>query len=162
MIHAHTRTADETRALAAALAALAAAGDLIVLAGELGAGKTAFVQGYGRALDVRGPITSPTFTLANRYEGTFELNHLDVYRLEQLDEVKELGLYELIDGEGVTLVEWGDAIAPVLGAEYLEIRITFGAGDDDRHFELRPVGARWSARTRALTDALTPWSGGAP
>jgi tRNA threonylcarbamoyladenosine biosynthesis protein TsaE len=160
MIHASTRSADDTRALAAALASLAAAGDLIVLAGELGAGKTAFVQGYGRALAVEGPITSPTFTLANRYDGTFELNHLDVYRLEQLDEVKELGLYELVDGEGVTLVEWGDAIAPVLGADYLEIRITFGGGDDDRRFELRTVGARWSARSRALTEAVAPWSGG--
>jgi tRNA threonylcarbamoyladenosine biosynthesis protein TsaE len=158
MITTATHGADETRDLAAALANVVVAGDLVVLAGELGAGKTAFVQGLARALDVTGPVTSPTFTLANRYQGRIEVNHLDVYRLEQLDEIKDLGLYELIDGEGVTLVEWGDAIAPVLGGDYLEVRLTFGSEDDDRHIELAPVGARWAARNRALADAVRQWS----
>jgi tRNA threonylcarbamoyladenosine biosynthesis protein TsaE len=158
MITTATHGPDETRDLAAALTDIVTAGDLIVLAGELGAGKTAFVQGFARALEVTEPVTSPTFTLANRYEGRLEVNHLDVYRLEQLDEIKDLGLYELIDGDGITLVEWGDAIAPVLGADYLEVRLTFGADDDDRTIELAPIGARWAARGRALADALRAWS----
>jgi tRNA threonylcarbamoyladenosine biosynthesis protein TsaE len=157
MIIAATCGPDETRDLAGALAALVVPGDLVVLAGELGAGKTAFVQGLALSLGVTDPVTSPTFTLANRYEGRVEVNHLDVYRLEQLEEIKELGLHELIDGGGVTLIEWGDAIAPVLGGDYLEIRLTFGVGDDDRRLELVPVGHRWSVRERALTEALTGW-----
>jgi tRNA threonylcarbamoyladenosine biosynthesis protein TsaE len=158
MLTVHTHSAAETQAVAAALAGLATPGDLLVLAGELGAGKTAFAQGYGRALGVTEPITSPTFTLANRYEGRMEVNHLDVYRLEQLDEIKELGLYELIDGEGVTLIEWGDAIAPVLGADFLEVRLGFGVADDDRVVELTPVGERWGIRRRAVAEAVAPWA----
>jgi tRNA threonylcarbamoyladenosine biosynthesis protein TsaE len=161
-LHARTRSVDETRALAGALAEVAVAGDLLVLAGELGAGKTAFVQGFARALGVEGPVTSPTFTLANRYEGRLEVNHLDVYRLEQLDEVVELGLAELIDGPGVTLVEWGEAIMPVLGSDLLEVRLTFGDGDDERVVACRPMGTRWAARQRALGEALAPWAVDAP
>lgn len=158
MITAATRGVDETRELAAALATLVVPGDLLVLAGELGAGKTAFVQGFAGALGVTDHVTSPTFTLANRYPGRLEVNHLDVYRLEQLEEINELGLYELIDGGGVTLIEWGDAIAPVLGGDYLEVRLAFGSGDDDRQLELTPYGTRWSARVRAVTETLAPWA----
>ena len=84
---ARTSAVGETQALAAELAALAEPGDLLVLAGDLGAGKTAFVQGFGRGLGVTEPITSPTFTLAQQYEGRLLVHHLDVYRLDQLVEV---------------------------------------------------------------------------
>lgn len=157
MIELRTSSVDETRAVAAALAELARPGDLLVLAGELGAGKTAFAQGFGRALGVTEPITSPTFTLASRYEGRLELNHLDVYRLDQLAEVADLGLPEMLDEGGVTLIEWGDAIAPALPSDYLEVRFTFGSADDDRTIRIEPVGPRWIARVRALTTALQPW-----
>ncbi len=108
------------------------------------------------------PITSPTFTLASQYEGRLELNHLDVYRLEQLAEVLDLGLPEMLDEGGVTLVEWGDAIIPALPADYLLVRLTYGDDDDDRTLEIEPVGGRWSARTRALTLALGPWLADGP
>jgi tRNA threonylcarbamoyladenosine biosynthesis protein TsaE len=164
VIVAATHSSDETRALAAALAELARAGDLILLAGDLGAGKTAFAQGFGRALGVDEAITSPTFTLHNRYEGRLVLNHLDVYRLEQLSEVLDIGLPEMLDERSAILIEWGDAITPALPADFLEIRISFGEGDDDRLFELTPVGPRWSARRRALSTAVKPWAddGAAP
>ena len=122
---ARTSAVGETQALAAELAALAEPGDLIVLAGDLGAGKTAFVQGFGRGLGVTEPITSPTFTLAQQYEGRLLVHHLDVYRLDQLGEVAELGLGELLDDGGVVLIEWGDAILPVLPNDYLEVRLVY-------------------------------------
>jgi tRNA threonylcarbamoyladenosine biosynthesis protein TsaE len=125
---ARTSSVDETRALARALAELAQPGDLFVLAGDLGAGKTAFVQGFGAGLGVTEPITSPTFTLAQQYQGRLVVHHLDVYRLDQLGEVAELGLSELLDDRGVVLIEWGDAILPVLPNDYLEVRLTFGDG----------------------------------
>jgi tRNA threonylcarbamoyladenosine biosynthesis protein TsaE len=156
-IGATTSSVEETRALGAAVAELVRPGDVIVLAGDLGAGKTAFTQGFGGGLGVEQRITSPTFTLAHVYEGRLTVHHLDVYRLEQLDEVLDLGLAELLDEGGVVVIEWGDAILPVLPADLLEVRLELGDGDDDRRISLRPVGPSWSARTRALTTALRSW-----
>jgi tRNA threonylcarbamoyladenosine biosynthesis protein TsaE len=158
VIHAATKSADDTKALAGALAELARPGDLILLTGELGAGKTAFAQGFGAALGVVDPITSPTFTLVSQYEGRLQLNHLDVYRLEQLAEVADLGLAEMLDDGGVTLIEWGDVIAATLPADYLEIRFSFGTADDERDITLVAVGGRWTGRTRAITTALHQWT----
>lgn len=158
---ATTASVDETRDLASALAALARPGDIIVLAGDLGAGKTAFVQGFGRGLGVVQRITSPTFTLVHVYEnGRLPVHHLDVYRLDQLSEALDLGLAEMLDEGGVVLIEWGDAITPVLPHDYLEVRITFGAGDDDRRLALRAVGPRWTGRGDALIATLEPWTTG--
>jgi tRNA threonylcarbamoyladenosine biosynthesis protein TsaE len=84
-------------------------------------------------------------------------HHIDVYRLEQMQEVFDVGLPELLDDGGVTVIEWGDAIAPTLPADFLEVRLRFGDGDDDRIIEVQAVGPRWSARTRALGQALSPW-----
>jgi tRNA threonylcarbamoyladenosine biosynthesis protein TsaE len=157
---AATTSVDATRDVGAAVAGLALPGDVVVLAGDLGAGKTAFVQGFGRALGVAERITSPTFTLVHVYEGRLPIHHLDVYRLEQLAEAVDLGLPEMLDDGGVVLIEWGDEILPVLPNDLLEVRLTLGPGDDDRTIALRPVGPRWSARTRALTEAVAPWAGG--
>jgi tRNA threonylcarbamoyladenosine biosynthesis protein TsaE len=158
VIYARTSSAADTQALAAALAELARPGDLFLLAGDLGAGKTAFTQGFGSALGVEDRITSPTFTLANTYTGRLELNHLDVYRLEALAEVLDLGVSEMLDDGGVAVIEWGDTVAPALPADYLEIRFSFTeGGDEERILDLVPVGGRWQARTRALAAALAPW-----
>jgi tRNA threonylcarbamoyladenosine biosynthesis protein TsaE len=157
LLSAATKSATQTRELAAAVAELARPGDLILLVGDLGAGKTAFVQGFGAALGVTDTITSPTFTLARQYRGRLELNHLDVYRLEQVEETLDLGLPELLDGPSATLIEWGDTILPALPADFLEVQLTYGEGDDDRTVHLRPVGPRWGARARALGAAIGPW-----
>jgi tRNA threonylcarbamoyladenosine biosynthesis protein TsaE len=155
---ARTDSVDATRDLGAVLAGLVEAGDLVLLAGELGAGKTAFTQGFGRGLGIEDRITSPTFTLAREYEGgRLLLHHLDVYRLEQLEEILDIGLPELLDDGGVTLVEWGDVVAPGLPQDYLEIRLAFGDGDDDRLVTVRPTGSRWQARQRVLGDVIRPW-----
>jgi tRNA threonylcarbamoyladenosine biosynthesis protein TsaE len=146
-----TTSALQTQKVASSLAALVQAGDLLVLCGDLGAGKTAFTQGFGRALGVTTPITSPTFTLANRYEGdALTVNHLDVYRLSHIDEVQDLGLHELIDGRSVTLVEWGDAIVGALPGGYLEVRLSLGVGPDDRLLEFRIIGVDWADREEGL------------
>jgi tRNA threonylcarbamoyladenosine biosynthesis protein TsaE len=155
---AATGSAEETRALAEALSALSRPGDLLVLAGDMGAGKTAFVQGFGRGLGVQDRITSPTFTLVHVYEGRLPIHHLDVYRLDQLSEVLDLGLAEMLDGESVVLVEWGDAILPVLPHDFLEVRLTFGTGDDDRRLVVRAVGPSWWPRLDAVAGVLSPWS----
>ena len=159
MIVATTTAADQTQQLGAAIAELVRPGDLVLLAGELGAGKTALVQGLGRGLGITEPIISPTFMLARQHDGgRLMLHHLDVYRLEQMQEVFDVGLPEVLDDGGVTVIEWGDAIAPALPADYLEVRLRFGDGDDDRVIDVRVVGPRWSARTRALGQALSPWA----
>jgi tRNA threonylcarbamoyladenosine biosynthesis protein TsaE len=158
VIAARTSSVDATRELAAALSELARSGDVVVLAGDLGAGKTAFVQGFGRGLGVNDPITSPTFTLANQYEGRLLVHHIDVYRLDHLNEVLDIGLSELLDDEAVVLVEWGDVILPTIPNDYLEVRLTFGEGDDDRLLSFSTVGSRWSARQRALATVLRPWT----
>ncbi len=158
MIEAATCSAEQTRELAAAVAGLVEEGDVVVLAGDLGAGKTAFVQGFGAALGVIDRITSPTFTLAHRYQGRLTVHHLDVYRLEHLDQVVDLDLPELLDGDDVCVIEWGDTISPALAGDYLEIGLTFGEGDDHRTIRLRPVGPRWLARERALAEALERWA----
>ena len=157
MIEAHTTGPAETGDLAAAVASLARSGDLLVLVGDLGAGKTAFVKGFGAALGVTETITSPTFTLAHEYDAKFPIHHLDVYRIEQIEEVRDLALPELLDGDAITLIEWGDTIAPMLPNDYLEVRLEFGEGDDDRVVSLRCVGGRWSARSGALCTVLEPW-----
>lgn len=156
---ATTASVEQTRDLGAAIASLARPGDVVVLAGDLGAGKTAFVQGFGRGLGVDERITSPTFTLVHVYEGRLPVHHLDVYRLGQLSEALDLGLPEMLDEGGVVLIEWGDAILPVLPHDYLEVRITFGAGDDDRSLAFRPVGPAWTPRRDGLAAVLSPWTG---
>jgi tRNA threonylcarbamoyladenosine biosynthesis protein TsaE len=158
---ARTQSVDETRSLAASVAGIAAAGDLMLLAGELGAGKTAFVQGFGHGLGVDEPITSPTFALAQRYDGDLVVHHLDVYRLDQLHEVIDLGIGELLD-EGVVVIEWGDAVAAALPKDYLEVALRFGDGPDERLLTLRPLGPRWAARTDALGAAIAPWAKDGP
>lgn len=154
---ARTKAVDETRALAAALAELARPGDLLLLAGDLGAGKTAFAQGFARGLGIDEIVTSPTFTLARYYRGRMGLHHLDVYRVEDLAEVLDLDLPELLDDDAVVLIEWGDAIAAALPADYLEVRLQLGDADDDRVLELRAVGPSWAARSRAAAAAIDAW-----
>jgi tRNA threonylcarbamoyladenosine biosynthesis protein TsaE len=158
LLYAFTIRVDQTRDLAAAIAELARPGDLVLLAGDLGAGKTAFAQGFGRGLGITDAITSPTFTLARQYDGRLLLHHLDVYRLEQLEEVFDVGLPEILDEGAVTLIEWGDVVIPALPADFLEVRLVFGVGDDDRELLFRTVGPSWAARQRALATAVAPWA----
>lgn len=156
-----TRSVAGTRAVAAAVAPLLRAGDCVVLAGEMGAGKTAFTQGLAAALGVDEPVTSPTFTLVHTYtSGRLRVHHVDVYRLDRLGEVEDLALAELLD-DGVLVVEWGDAVRDALPADRLEIALGFGAADDERVIDVEPVGRGWAAREERLDDALDALEAGA-
>ncbi len=158
MIEARTKSVEETRALAAELAPLARPGDLIVLAGDLGTGKTAFVQGFARGLGVVEQVTSPAFVLVRSYEGRLPLTHLDVYRLDHLQELVDLGIAEMLDEGGVTVIEWGDVVTPVLPADFLEVRLGQGEAYDDRVVTIRSVGTSWPPRADGLRRALGRWA----
>jgi tRNA threonylcarbamoyladenosine biosynthesis protein TsaE len=157
-----TASPDATRALAAAVAAGCAPGDVLLLAGDLGAGKTTFAQGFGAGLGVTEPVTSPTFTLVRQYpvdgDGPVRtLLHADVWRLDHLHEIVDLGLGELVEDGAVALVEWGDAAEPLLGADALAVTLDAGESDDRRVITLRPSGERWLARWGELSGSLDRW-----
>lgn len=153
-----TKSVDDTQALAAELAAFLRPADLVVLAGDLGAGKTAFTQGLARGLGVTGPVTSPAFVLVRTYVGRLTLTHIDVYRLDHIQEVVDLGIAEIVDGDGVTVIEWGDVVTPALPADLLEIRMEQGEADDDRLLRIDAVGPAWPPRLPAVARALGRWA----
>jgi tRNA threonylcarbamoyladenosine biosynthesis protein TsaE len=144
--------ADAMRGLGRSLAGQLTAGDLVVLTGELGAGKTTFTQGLGAGLGVRGEVTSPTFVIARVHPslvGGPDLVHVDAYRLGGLDELDDLDLDTALD-DAVTVVEWGEGLAEGLAESRLEVVIVRGDEDtedglDPRRVELTPVGPRWHA-----------------
>lgn len=145
----------DTAAIAAAIGEVLVQNDVLVLGGDLGAGKTTFTKALGLALDIDEAITSPTFTLAQRYDGgRLTLHHLDVYRIEQIEEVIDLALPELFESGGAVVIEWGDTIAPALPASYLLLSFEFGEGDDDRQIGLTAIGAAWTARVPSLKASL--------
>jgi tRNA threonylcarbamoyladenosine biosynthesis protein TsaE len=149
-----SRSVEETRALGEELGRdVLRAGDVVVLSGELGTGKTALAQGVGRGLEVDGPVVSPTFTLVREYEGRVRLCHVDVYRLERLQEVHELGIEEQLE-DSVTLIEWGEAVVAALPVERLEVRLIAGGGPDERIIELVLLGESWHSRSRRLAEIV--------
>jgi len=130
-LHLRSDSLATTSAIAASLAGVSRRGDLIVLAGEMGAGKTAFAKGFGEALGVTEPITSPTYTLVHSYPaGRLTLHHADIYRLATLHEVADLALPELLESGGIVLIEWGDVVAGILGDHAL-VRLEFDETDMD-------------------------------
>ena len=150
-----TDSPDATRAVAGALATVLVAGDLVLLVGDLGAGKTAFVQGLARGLGVEEQVTSPTFTIVQEYVGRLPLAHVDVYRLDRIQDLYDLGFDELVDDDRVTVVEWGDLVEQAVPAEHLIVRIEPGDADTERVLELSYHGARWRGRRDAVEQALS-------
>ena len=151
-----TRDVDETRKSAAALAELLVPGDVVSLAGELGAGKTAFVQGAARALGVEEPVVSPTFVLVREYRGDMPIYHVDVYRLDRLQEVHDLGFEDFLDPGGVVFVEWGDAVEALLPDSHLRVELTTEE-DQARLIRVSARGPAWAPRWERLEGVLQPW-----
>ena len=150
-------TDGDMRALGRRLAALLRAGDLVILAGPLGAGKTTLVQGIGAGLDVRGPVTSPTFVIARVHPAVAgsgpALVHADAYRLGSIGEVDDLDLDTDAAG-AVTVVEWGAGLADVLAEDRLEITIEPDRDGDARTVRINTHGARWNGALTGAADRL--------
>lgn len=142
-------TAADTVALGRRLAAILRAGDLVVLIGPLGAGKTALVQGIGAGLGVRGTVVSPTFVIARVHRGPLPLVHVDAYRLHSLDEVDDLDL-DVDTADAVTAVEWGSGLVEQLAAARLEIAIERAEDSEQRTARLYPRGGDWAERLARL------------
>lgn len=157
MIRARTKSSEDTQNLAAAVAEVVRPRDLVLLVGDIGAGKTTFAQGFGRALGIEEPITSPTFVLLRTYENALPLHHIDIYRLDHLQEVIDLGLMEMLDEGGVALMEWGDLAAPVLPRDYLEIHLDLVDDEASREIRIRGVGQMWSAREHSVAASIARW-----
>lgn len=175
MLELRATSLAETHAIASVLAGLARPGDLIVLSGEMGAGKTAFAKGFGLALGVTEPITSPTFTLVHTYEiadglghGAKSLHHADLYRLDRTAEVADLALDELAEFQGIVLVEWGDVVDTLFG-DHLVVHLEpdvfddADSGDDDqladttRVIEISATGPSWATRWGHLVEGCEPF-----
>jgi len=150
-------TVDDTKAFGERLAALLRAGDLLILDGPLGAGKTALAQGIGAGLAVRGDVTSPTFVIARVHRpdvgrgGRVSLVHVDAYRLGSMSEVDDLDLDASLE-ESVTVVEWGEGKVEQLAEAHLRVRID-RRDDDSRVVDLLPSGGDWLARLAALSGS---------
>ncbi|HET9312199.1 MAG TPA: tRNA (adenosine(37)-N6)-threonylcarbamoyltransferase complex ATPase subunit type 1 TsaE [Actinomycetota bacterium] len=158
-VEVRTSAAEETRELGEAIAALLRPRDALILTGELGAGKTTFAQGVARGLGIEENISSPTFTLVKEYTGILDLAHVDVYRLDRMQDVVDLGLEELGHGDALLLVEWGDTVEELLPEERLRVELTTGPGqeDDARTIVVTAVGEGWAERFADLEAAVMPW-----
>ena len=135
-----THSAEETRALGAKLAAQLRRGDVVLLRGDLGAGKSEFARGVARGLGVQGPVPSPSFTILNMYdEGRIPLYHFDWYRIHDPDEIGEMGFEEQIGGDGIALIEWSEQAPEYVPDRALDISIR-AVDETTREITLEPQG----------------------
>ena len=141
----------ETERLGRFLGEIAEPGDVIILNGPLGAGKTTITQFIGAGLEVPGKcyITSPTFSLMHEYPGRLTIYHMDLYRLSSEEEVEDLGFVEYIYGDGLTIIEWPDRLGEMLPDEHLEISLAM-AGEDCRTAEISAHGEQWQKRLAGI------------
>ncbi len=158
---------EATKELAGRVARLCRSGDVVLLVGDLGAGKTVFAQGFAAALGVAGPVTSPTFALVREYRCGADspvgaLIHADVYRTDSLDEITDLALAELVEEDAVALVEWGDRAASALGESALEITLTVPdpAGTPQRRLLTLVGRGRWADQAGAAAGLVEQAKGG--
>jgi tRNA threonylcarbamoyladenosine biosynthesis protein TsaE len=158
VIEIETETADRTREVGRVLARLLRPRDTVVLTGDLGAGKTTLVQGIGRGLGVKDHVASPTFTLVREYTGRLDVAHVDVYRLERVQDVVDLALDELGGPERVLLIEWGDAVQDLIPEDRLRVQLTMDRADaETRRIVVSAQGRSWAARWERLEGAFEPF-----
>ena len=136
-----SRSSEDTRCLGRILGKCARPGDMLLLRGHLGAGKTTLVQGLAEGLDVSGPVTSPSFTLVHEHAGRVKLYHLDLYRLEGSD-LPDMGIDDIVGSEAVVVVEWSERLPRSLTGDALEMEMEFAEGPESRHLRGRAGGPR--------------------
>jgi len=167
-----TRDPDDTFALAARVGGLLRAGDVVVLSGDLGAGKTLFAKGFGHALGVTETVVSPTFTVVREYACAVadgpsgsttrpaRMVHVDVYRLDHVQELHDVGWDDFLDGESVAVVEWGDRVGALLPLDRLDVHLemrdegTGDGADDTRVVTFTASGTSWAGRGDALAALI--------
>jgi tRNA threonylcarbamoyladenosine biosynthesis protein TsaE len=147
-----TGSPEETQHLGQALGGLVEPGDIILLAGALGAGKTCLTQGLARGLGINDTTPSPTFVIMREFAGRLPLYHMDFYRLE-FNEIGDLGLDDYLYGQGVCAIEWADKGLGVMPAEHLLIEMDY-AGENERRLRLTPRGAHYEALATRLKKTL--------
>ncbi|MDE5566671.1 MAG: tRNA (adenosine(37)-N6)-threonylcarbamoyltransferase complex ATPase subunit type 1 TsaE [Anaeroplasmataceae bacterium] len=135
-----TKTSQETIEVGRKVGALLKAGDVLLLVGDLSAGKTTFTKGIGLALNIKKVINSPTFTIVKEYQGTYPLYHLDLYRLDGLNE--DFDLEEYIEGDGICVIEWPYQVQELLPNHYLKIELK-KTSENGREINIQGVGARY-------------------
>jgi len=144
---------DETIRAGRLLAGLLEPGDVVLLSGDLGAGKTQLAKGIAEGLGVREPVTSPTFNIMLVHEGRIPLYHLDLYRLAHATELEDIDYYATLEADGVSVVEWGDRFDEARPANGLSVVILI-SGDEERRVEVEPIGERGIALSNAWAAAL--------
>ncbi len=149
-----THSARETGDLGEALGALARPGDLLLLSGDLGAGKTCLVQGIARGLGVQTAVRSPTFVFATEHMGRLPLYHVDLYRVDDPREADGLGLDDYIEGDGVCTVEWAERAIDLFPVDHLLIEMAH-VGIDDRSLRLLPSGQRYTELLKELKEHIS-------
>jgi tRNA threonylcarbamoyladenosine biosynthesis protein TsaE len=154
-----TRSAAETTGLGRRLGELVLPGEVILLVGELGTGKTTFVRGFAAGLGIDDRVRSPSFQIVRTHEGgRFPLVHVDLYRLSSANEVLDLGLEELISPPAVAAIEWGEKASPIAGSDYLELEFSWSPDDEDtRTIRFLPSG-RWRGRMGELSESVRTWA----
>ena len=133
-----TRSPEETIEVGITLGRSLKKGDIVGLIGELGAGKTTFVKGIAQGINISNPdeVVSPSFTICNVYEGKFRLYHIDFYRIDHLDPETEMQIRDILDDDGIAVVEWAEKFPSVMGEKYIEVRIWI-TGENEREIEIR-------------------------
>lgn len=149
-----SRGAGATEAFGATLSGALRPGDVVVLAGDLGAGKTTLTRGIVRGLGLADRVTSPTFALVHHYDdGPVAVVHVDAWRLDGAAALEDLGVEDVLDGAVITVVEWGERVSSALPAERCTIELHLGASNDERVVEITPAGRTWQARRDAVERA---------
>ena len=150
-----THSAEETRTLGKRIGERMEPGTVLALMGDLGSGKTVFVQGLSRGLDVPEDyyVTSPTYTLINEYPGRSPLFHVDLFRIEPHGDVEDIGLFDILSGNGIVVVEWADRLPKGLLSAHLEIRLEF-SDDESRQISLSAYGQREKNLLKSLQELM--------